>query len=240
VNSSNNTAINVTGSAKIVASQISVVGHASCSVAAICNPVPTTGSSVVTDPLAGLSPPAVSGTCTHNSYSLGNSKSDTISADGVYCGGITVTGSAQLKLHGGTYILKDGGFSVGNSGIVTADGPVTIYMQGSTTKPANLALTGASSVTLSAPSSGTYQGILFYQDPALPGNAASSIGNSASFTATGTMYFPKTALSLSGAVSTGQMAVVAKDLTVANSATFQQDLTGASTGLALKSATLIQ
>lgn len=242
VNSSNAAAINVMGSARIIASQISVVGRASCTVAAVCNPVPTTGSSTVTDPLSGMTPPAV-GACGPNNYALGSSNAATIqpsSTAGVYCGGISVTGAAHLTLHTGTYILKDGGFSVGNSGIVTADGPVTIYMQGSATKPANLALTGASAVTLSAPSSGAYQGILFYQDPSLPGNAASSVGNSAALTATGTMYFPKTALTLSGAVGTGQMAVVVKDLTVANSATFQQDLTGASTGLALKSATLIQ
>jgi len=34
--------------------------------------------------------------------------------------------------------------------------------------------------------------------------------------------------------------MVVKDLTVANSATFQQDLTGAFTGLATKSVSLIQ
>ncbi|HVW08148.1 MAG TPA: hypothetical protein VHC90_06175 [Bryobacteraceae bacterium] len=45
----------------------------------------------------------------------------------------------------------------------------------------------------------------------------------------------KTALSLPGAVSTSKIALVVKDLSVANSATFQQDLTGTWTDLAQKS-----
>jgi len=244
VNSSNATALVDTNvSARIVASQISVVGGVSCPVNT-CNPTPTTGAAVVTDPLANkLTAPAVSGTCTHTNYQLDHVATATISPDGVYCGGISAIGSSHLTLHstGQPFILKDGGFSTGNSAIVDADGPVTIFLTAPTSgKSAPVVLGGASQVTLSAPSSGSYQGILFYQDPAHPGTTASSVGNSAVLTATGTWYMPKSVVSMSGAISTGKMALVVKDLTVANSATFQQDLTGSFTGLATKSVSLIQ
>lgn len=240
VNSTNTTnALNVTGSARVVASQISVVGHASCTVASVCNPVPTTGATAVTDPLSGkLTAPSTSG-CGRTGYALTNSNVATIhDYDGPFCGGISAIGAAHLTLHTGTYVLTDGNFNAGNSAVIDADGPVTIFLSGATA--AAVTLTGASRVTLSAPSSGSYQGILFYQDPDHPGTTTSSVGNSASLNATGTWYMPKGAVSMSGAISTGKMAMVVKDLTVANSATFQQDLTGAFTGLATKSVSLIQ
>lgn len=240
VNSKNTTdAINVTGSARIVASQISVVGKASCTVAAVCNPVPTNGAAVVQDPLSGkLTAPSTSG-CGTTGYSLTNSNVQTIhDYDGPFCGGISAIGASHLTLHTGTYVLTNGNFNAGNSAIIDADGPVTIFLSGTTS--AAVTLSGASRVTLSAPSSGSYQGILFYQDPAHPGTTTSSVGNSAALNATGTWYMPQGAVSMSGAIATGKMAMVVKDLTVANSATFQQDLTGAFTGLATKSVSLIQ
>jgi Flp pilus assembly protein TadG len=244
VNSSSSTAIVDTNiSAKITASQISVAGGVSCPVNT-CNPTPITGAAVVSDPLAGkLTAPAVSGTCAHTSYQLSHSDAATISPDGVYCGGISAGGASHLTLHstGQPFILKDGGFSAGNSAVIDADGPVTIFLTAPTSgMSAPVVLSGSSRVTLSAPSSGSYQGILFYQDPAHPGATASSVGNSATLTATGTWYMPKAVVSMSGAIATGKMALVVKDLSVANSATFQQDLSGSFTGLATKSVSLIQ
>jgi hypothetical protein len=196
---------------------------------------------VVADPLAGrLTAPTVAGTCTHTNYQLTNSNIATISADGVYCGGISAIGASHLTLNAGTYILKNGAFNAGNSAIIDANGPVTIFLTAPTGSNAAVTLGGASRITLSAPSSGSYKGILFYQDPANPGTTASSVGNSASLTATGTWYMPKGVVSMSGAISTGKMALVVKDLTVANSATFQQDLTGEFTGLTMPSVALIQ
>jgi Flp pilus assembly protein TadG len=242
VNSSSSSGIYVSGSSQLLTSQSSVVGGYNCSWT-ICNPTPTTGAAPVADPLSGLTAPTVSGTCTHTNYQLDHVGVATISPDGVYCGGINVIGAAHLTLHstGQPFILKDGGFTTGNSAIVDADGPVTIFLTAPTSgKSAPVSIGGASVVTLSASSSGTYQGILFYQDGAHPGTTASSVGNSAVLTATGTWYMPNGVLTMSGAIATGKMALVVKDLTVANSATFQQDTTGAYTGLATKSVSLIQ
>jgi Flp pilus assembly protein TadG len=241
VNSSSSTAINVTGSAQLITSQSSVVGNYSCSWSTVCNPAPTTGAAVVTDPLANrITAPSVPATCTHTNYQASHVDVATLSADGVYCGGISAIGSAHVTLNAGTYILKNGGFSTGNSAIIDANGPVTIFMTAPGGTNAAVVISGASRVTLSAPTSGSYKGILFYQDPDHPGTTTSSVGNSASLTATGTWYMPKGVVSMSGAISTGKMALVVKDLTVANSATFQQDLTGAYTGLAQPTPTLIQ
>ncbi len=242
VNSSSSTALIATNiSARIRASQISVAGGVSCPTNS-CSPAPVTGAATVKDPLKDkLTAPDSSGTCGHTGYQLTNSNVATINP-GIYCGGISAIGSSHLTLHsnGSPFILKDGNFSAGNSAIVDADGPVTIFLTAPNSATAAVVLTGAARVTLSAPSSGSYQGMLFYQDPGHPGTTTSSVGNSASLSATGTWYMPKGAVSMSGAIGTGKMAMVVKDLSVANSATFQQDLTGAFTGLATKSVSLIQ
>jgi N-acetylglucosamine kinase-like BadF-type ATPase len=59
-------------------------------------------------------------------------------------------------------------------------------------------------------------------------------------TATGTLYFKTTGLALTGNVSSGKMAIVADTLSIVGSSTFQQDLTGAYTGLATSNPGIIQ
>jgi len=240
VNSSHPTkALQVTGSASIVASTLNVHGGASIGGGAHTSPAPTTGAPVVADPLINLPAPAVSATCTHTNYSL-TAGSDTIHPDGVYCGGITVANIGHLTMTAGTYILNGGGFNNANSGVITGSN-VTIFLtgqNGQTPKP--MSLIGDSVTTLTAPTAGTYQGILFYQDRNTTYGSVNTLGNSATLTATGSFYFPTTTLSLSGAVGTGTVAVVAKDFTLGGSATFTQDPTGTLTGLAGRNPGLIQ
>jgi hypothetical protein len=126
--------------------QASVVGKYSFSIAAVCNHTPTTGLApkADADPLKDkLTKPDVPTTGTHSVYQLKNSNMATISADRVYCGAISVSGAATLTLNAGTYVIKDGSFSVGNSGSVKANGPVTIFLTAPGGVAANVTLGGS-------------------------------------------------------------------------------------------------
>jgi hypothetical protein len=248
VNSSNAGAITITGggSARLNASAIKVKGGTSPSpCAAECSIAPTTGSAVASDPFGSLPAPSVPNSCYKTGYSLGNSNTDTIKpstdpSSGVFCGGITVAGSAVLTMEPGIYYLNGGGFTNSHSGKIIGSG-VTIYLTGQYGQTnAPMQLIGNSVTDLSAPNSGTYQGVLFYQDRSAAYAGQNTIGNSATLSSTGTFYFPTTGLTMSGAVGASKIGLVVKDLTLSGSATFNQDLTGTYTGLASRNPGLIQ
>jgi hypothetical protein len=182
------------------------------------------------DPLATLPTPSwtASGCNPNPNYTSGGTTYALSS--GVYCGGITIGGNNTVNLASGTYILDGGGFNIGNSAKVNGTG-VTIYITSDSSHTAGgLNLTGNATVNLTAPTSGTYQGIVFFQDKAV--TSAATIANSANGTITGTYYFPSAAFSLSGNVSGATTAAFIVDtLTVTGSSTLNNDPTGQVTGL---------
>ena len=128
------------------------------------SPTPTIGATSVSDPLAGLATPTV-GSCGSGSGSTWNGSasqaivmSNATMNQGVYCGGIIINGSNfTVTFNPGTYIVK-GGFTInGSNDSVTGTG-VTFYFTTS-----SLTLNGVEHVAFSAPTSGTYEGILYFQ-----------------------------------------------------------------------------
>ncbi len=143
------------------------------------------------DPLAYLSAPPnandLCGTTTSSPYTgspravnvlLGGTL---VFNPGVYCGGISITAAlaSNITFNPGTYILRDasgflgttsGGLSLTLSLLSTISGNgVTFYNEGPTggfniTEPVtNNSLLSLNNVNLSAPTSGVYSGILFFQ-----------------------------------------------------------------------------
>src|SRR5262249_37014857 len=123
---------------------------------------------------------------------------------GTYCGDIAVKGSGQLTLNPGLYIIKGsktGGLSVAGGATISGSG-VTLYFEQGTVNFA-----GGATSNLSAPSSGTWNGILMFQ---ARGNtqAASLVGGSSQLTS-GILYFPDAALDYTGgSTSTTQNATI--------------------------------
>jgi hypothetical protein len=97
-------------------------------------------------------------------------------------------------------------------------------------------------MTMSAPTSGTYMGILFYQDRNSPagGWPAASITGSGASTVSGTFYFPSGELDYAGSTTGGYQAVISNTLKITGTTTFRNDPTGVFTGLISRRAALIQ
>jgi hypothetical protein len=239
VNSSSSTALVVSGSSSITATTIQVVGGSSIAGSSTTHPAVTTGAGSVTDPLASLPAPTFSG-CDQTNYSIGNGKTATLNP-GVYCGGISIGGAANVTLNPGNYILNGNGLTVSNGATMNAS-HVMFYntaTSGNTPKP--ISITGSAVVNLTAPNSGTYQGIAFYQDRTLTYSTANTIANSGTGNITGTYYFPTTAFNFTGNTSTPVYAAfVAKTIAITGSSSLKNDTTGTYTGLTSSKATLIQ
>jgi hypothetical protein len=159
-----------------------------------CNisPAPQTGVSQVTDPFADMSPPT-EGTCQSLS-ALGSQETRTIDP-GTYCGtGFNLTSHNTLKLNPGVYILDvtSTAMAIDLSGHATLSGDgVTIYI-----KHGAVNMTGGTTMTLTAPTTGTWQGILFYQDRA--DTTAATLEGGSGQTLNGVLYFPKANLTYTG------------------------------------------
>jgi len=212
--SSNNNALTCFLLGSIRASQIGIVGSYSRFLCVI-NPTPKTHITRPSpaDPLAYLSTPTV-GTCGLSTTSPYTGYNGTPTKGGllingtatlypgVYCGGIEINPGANVTFNPGTYILTSTnnshqaipssyGLTIDLGTTVRGNG-VTFYNYGpSGSITFLLASLTTGTVNLTAPTSGTYGGILFFQDP---GNTSTAqiIGTSSLNTVLeGTYYFPK-------------------------------------------------
>jgi Flp pilus assembly protein TadG len=208
--SSSSSALTCNLLAYIGASQIGVVGGYSGFLCLGISPSPKThiARPSPADPLAYLPKPSVPacGTNLNTSGAIHGSPSAlnitgtaTLYPDYAYCGGINIGLGANVTFMPGTYVLTStnsgsnrlpGGLQINLLSAVNGTG-VTFYNYGPsggvTFLFSSLTLGG---VSLVAPTSGTYSGILFFQDP---GNSsqATIIGSSSWNTRLeGTYYFP--------------------------------------------------
>ena len=195
-NSSSDHAFGIFGVALWHASSIGIVGNYDFDLLPFVSPKPVTGIAPVRDPLARLQPPAVGG-CDHINYSLGLISIATMNP-GTYCGGITLTGAAVLNLNPGTYVIRGGGLNILGASLITGTG-VTFYITGDSTYPyqgVNIAAANVHSLT--APTSGPLDGILFFQDRDISTATATANPNTIVGAALaryeGTFYFPTTVL----------------------------------------------
>ena len=235
VNSSSSSGLTAVGSVTITAPNIGVVGGYSASGGAILIPTPKTAVIAASDPLAYVQAPTV-GSCAHNNFKLTGTSGSVGSPyelyAGTYCGGISVNGNAWLHLNAGTYVLAGGGMSISSNTVMTGSG-VTFYNTTGSGGYGAITLAGGATVNLSAPTSGTLAGILFFQDRSIPSTGAGSTitGNSSS-TFDGALYFPTTAVSFAGNSSAnGYSFVVADTLTVSGNSSIGNNyssLTGGS------------
>jgi hypothetical protein len=184
---------------------------------------PVTGVAPTGDPLSFLAPPC--SPCSGGA-NLNISSSQTVSP-GTYSS-ISITGGT-VDFQPGTYIVN-GNFTLNGNAIVcnstnidcsgmptSANSGVTFYIDNG----GSISINGTSTVQFTAPNSGTYAGILFYQDPSDTSTATLNGTNSSFYQ--GGLYFPGTQLTFGGTNFTNASAaytlIVANDLKFNGTAT---------------------
>ena len=131
------------------------------------------------------------------------------------------------QLGPGTYIINGGSFSIQGGCTVTATGGVMIYL----TNGATVNIANGATVTLSAESSGAYEGVLFYQDRTMTTPGPSFFAGGANMSLTGTLYFPNALLNINNGSNTSTEALVVGSVNFEGGATFKQATTLSQTGL---------
>ena len=238
VNSTASDAFTVKGTGTVNSSVIDVVGGASLSNNATVSPAPTTGTSSAVDPFADLPAPSYQGCNQSNLHLVSGSY---YLQPGVYCGGIQI-GSATVNFAPGMYVINGGGLQISSTNAAVNGSGVTFYNTSHGYSFGPLTIAGNASVNLSAPTSGTYKGVLFYQDRNIQSSASSAIGGGSAEQFAGTLYMPSAQLSFAGGTADNMvtMALVVKQLNIVGNSYINADPTGNVTGLNRTTVSLVQ
>lgn len=219
-NSRHSQALVIQGSARPQAAGFCSVGGASAP--ADLSPQPREKCRPARDPFAGLQRPSSAG-CDHNNLSINPQQNRRLSP-GVYCGGLTVRGTARLEP--GIYVIKDGSLSVNSQAAITGAG-VTIFVTGLN---GGFTINGGGNVSLSAPTEGAFGGVLIFHDPASNPGTENRINGDSGTILQGGVYTPAHAIRLNGSSGFGQetayMPVVADRVTITGNTDMRLDLTG--------------
>ncbi|MEX2649932.1 MAG: TadG family pilus assembly protein [Alphaproteobacteria bacterium] len=174
------------------------------------NATPTEGCTPPSDPLAGLTaPPEAAGGCDHTNFKVSTNNGTVTLSPGVYCKGIEFSGNGNdITFLPGVYVLGGGGFKAsGANNDLNGDG-IMFY---NTTKPGSnfgdVDFSGDNTVTFSAPMTGDYAGVLFFQDPSSASAAASvkfKIAGTVETNFDGAVYFPDHEIDWSGTAAADQ------------------------------------
>lgn len=135
---------------------------------------PITQAPPAADPFANLPVPTDPGNCR-------NDNGNTLQP-GNYCSGMGLNGTVNLKP--GTYIVSGGDFKVNANANVSGTG-VTIYLTGDS----RVSINGNATLDLSAPTTGTYSGILFFGDRSNAAAVNNTFNGTAGSHLTGALYF---------------------------------------------------
>jgi Flp pilus assembly protein TadG len=231
--SSSSTAMSVTGSGDVTAGSVGVVGTAyTDNSGSTITPTAVSGIAPLSDPLSFLtSPISSSSSCVAdpiNGTYYAASANKTIgpaTSTGVVCyDGLNISNGATVNLNPGIYVIN-GEMSFGGGATINAPGGVTFYFPSTSTGSGfvdgSLNIAGGVTVTLIAPTSGTYDGILFYQDRSDPDAAYFAGGANSTFE--GILYFPDAQLNMSNGTGTKMYApIVANTISVTGGSTFTE------------------
>jgi hypothetical protein len=175
--------------------------------------------STVADPFPGRLPvPAADTSCTYDNKNYSGNKTFTITP-GSICNGMTLNVQGSVTFEPGFYRVRGGPIIASNSGSVVAHG-VTFYFEDSASYIENK---GSSTISLKAPTSGTYAGIAMFEKPNLSPSTGFALSASSDGTLEGLFYLPSRTISLnsSSSLNARRMTLVADSLTLASSSTFK-------------------
>ncbi len=221
---------NLAGRGNITAASVGVHGTSRSAT----TPAAITGILQASDPLSYLPAPGGGGgpQITVNNF---NYPGGAVLFPGNYQGiSIANTYGNNVTLNPGTYVISGpGGLAFNGSGTVTGNG-VTFYLSGGAVNFSN-----SQRIRLTAPTNGTYSGILFFQKAA---NASvATINGAGGSRLTGALYFPGATLNMDGAgTGAAYMILVAKSLNLNTNIDFTSNYTTLANGSPIKGAVLVE
>ena len=238
VNSNSPTALSGNGTPTLRATQIDIVGNYTFSGTMQPYP-PSTGVAPLSDPFASLPAPTVPAGCDHNNF---NANGNVTLNPGVYCNGIDIR-NANATMNPGTYIIKGGGLTTQSANSHLTGNGVTLYntYDGSHSY-GSIDINANSTVSLTAPTTGTYAGVLLMEDRSIPaGTYTDSFGGGSYQSYTGIIYAPKSNMNYSGnAASSAYTILVSWRLQMVGTSTINNDYSSLPTGNPIKVTALVE
>jgi hypothetical protein len=205
--------VKVQGSAKVTTDCIIAVGDVSLTSGATMTECPgaITTAPPAADPFADVPVPDGSGPTFTNT-------SGAVLQPGNYTNGMNLSGTKTLSP--GVYVVSGGDFKINANANISGTG-VTIYFTAGT----SVSINGTATVNLSAPTSGTYSGILFFGDRSATDGV--TLNGTADSKLTGAIYFANQDIKYLGNFSGdgGCTQVVGKTVEWSGNATINQDCT---------------
>lgn len=217
-NSLSNSSLIVSGSADVTVPCALAAGGVSVDEGLTLTDCPEAQSNVppAVDPFKDLPEPDVTGPC----LALPNGNGSETLSPGRYCSGGPLKGNKTFLP--GTYVIDGADFRINAGANVTGE-DVTFFMTDDATADFN----GAANIQLSAPTSGTYKGVLFYGDRD-NSSTSNKFNGTASSQLTGALYFPSQDVEFLGNFSgeNGCMRIVASTIKVTGSTDMSADCSG--------------
>lgn len=183
----------------------------------------------VSDPLARVAAPTMSSLVVRSmstaDYDMNRWPSGGRINPGIYCGGLRVgnTGSQTLYMNPGVYVMAGGGFTFNSQARISGTG-VTIYstsgaasgVSGCNAGFNSFTISGQVNLTLSAPTSGQFEGIAIFQDRAITSSNDNQINGGSTTVINGAIYLRNSPIRFSGNHSSGGYLIIVADKIVIN------------------------
>jgi hypothetical protein len=197
-NTISSTAVSIDSGSQLTGTFHRVTGSVAAGVAGRMSPAPTTGAAATADPFAGVPGPSTTGLPLFSGQTVTNA-TVTLSP-GVYSGAIVVSTGGIVRLNGtgnGYYVFQAGLQTINNGSLILAGtGGVLLYntysnypsAPGATPTCGNITLGGTGPLTLAARSSGSYAGMLLFQDRSCTNDPSITVRTGTSLG--GTLYVP--------------------------------------------------
>ena len=197
-NSTGQTAIDATGSSTVDATPISAVGGIPPSTNFVDGTTLQPYGWPQKDPFADIDPPVPSGGCPNLSVNTNSTTTISVPANASFACYNNMNIQGTLTLNSGVYVIDGGDFRVGAQANITCARCTIILTNrnsSSTASIGRLDIQGSPNINMTASDTGTYAGILFYQDRrARDGNGENYINHvngSSTSVFEGAFYFPK-------------------------------------------------
>jgi len=243
VNSTDDAAINTEGGGCIYSDEVGVSGSAVMNGIANCIlPNGAEGGMPPTlDPLAYMNSQPPPRPLLPIGLNFRMSSGTAVMLPGLYDGGIDISGG-DVTLLPGVYYLDGGGLSIMGSANVRGNGVLFYNTKTGGGQWGRFNITGTGTIDLTAPDSGPYEGMLFWNDPNAPNrNPDSNITGTSTSRFEGAMYFPSTQINYSGTSTAADWTmIVGNTISIVGTTTVTGDYNASTISPPTRRATLVE